>query len=329
MILFERIKELIAEAGISYKEKSRTIYTTCPACGQSDKFSILKQNGACVCYRGSCSFGKRWFPNWLSMTMGIPIDEAKSKLYSEEFRRVDINEEIKIELIDNFSGPPVRQMDIIKPIQFPEYHMLPIDVPESAEGADYLNGRGVSVEIAKKYGITYSPMLRRVIFPITMDGKTYGYQGRAIDKVPDGLRMRNNLGFRRDSLVMFLDNLKNSKHVIICEGPVNAIKFDKVGGAVCTMGKVVADYQREAILRCGIDKVYLALDDDAAKEMMDLSEDLDIPVYKLDIPKSCVDRCAISGKKPDFGECTFDECAEAFKNARILDFSQVLIYLRR
>jgi hypothetical protein len=239
-----------------------------------------------------------------------------------------VSEELKLELRDNFSTNDVKP-DQIKAIDFPEYHMMPIDVPESSEGADYLSGRGVPVELAKKYGIMYSSMLRRVIFPIAMGGKVYGYQGRHIDKVEDGLRMRNNNGFRRDTLVMFLDNLNRSEHAIICEGPVNALKFENVGGAVCTMGKVVADHQKEAILRSGVKKIYLALDDDAAKEMMTLADELPLPVYKINVPKSCVDRCKESGKKPDFGECTFDECEQAFKEARLMDLNQVLIYLRR
>jgi len=328
MLLHDKIKELISEAGASYKEKSRTIYTVCPACGQSDKFSILKQNGACVCYRGSCSFGKKWFPDWLSMTMNIPIAEARARLNSSKYTRIDLDQELKLDLKDNFSETESKQ-ETISPIQFPEYHMLPIDAPESKEGSDYLAGRGISIELAKKYGIMYSSMLRRVIFPVTMNGNVYGYQGRHIDNVGYGLRMRNNEGFRRDTLVMFLDNLNSSDYAIICEGPVNALKFDNVGGAVCTMGKVVADYQRQAILSKGVSKIYLALDEDAASEMAELADDLNMPVYKLDVPASCIERCRQAGKKPDFGECTFEECEEAFKNATLIDVTQVLIYLRR
>ena len=327
MQLYEKIKELISEAGGSYKEKSRTIYTTCPSCGQADKFSILKQNGACVCYRGSCEFGKRWFADWLSLTMGIPLAEAKEKLYSYDFKKIDIGEKMKLNLQDNFSSRE-KESDLIDPIRFPEDHMFPIDFPDSPEGANYLKGRGVDLELAKKYGIMYSPLYRRVIFPIKMNDRVYGYQGRAIDKVSDGMRMRNNEGFRRDKLVMFLDNLKGSEHVIICEGPINALKFEKVGGAVCTMGKVVADGQREAILQSEVKKVYLALDEDAAREMRNLAEDINLPVYKLDVPQSCILRCQKAGKKPDFGECTFEECEEAVKNARKIDESHLLMYLK-
>jgi hypothetical protein len=328
MRLEEKIRDLIAEAGVGFKEKQRTLYTVCPMCGKDDKFSILKQNGSCVCYRGSCSFGKRWFPEWLALTTGIPLDEAKKKVYSRDLDRVNLDEKLTFELHDNFTESVVPDEDQIKPVPFPEQHMIPIEASEAKEGLDYLANRGVDQQRASTLGIMYSPLYRRVIFPVAIGGTVYGYQGRAIDKVPDGQRMRNNEGFRRDRLVMFLDNIKDSKHAIICEGPINAIKFANVGGAVATMGKVVTDRQLDAILSTGIEKVYLALDDDAAKEMNELAEFIRLPVYKIDVPQSCIDRCRQTNKKPDFGECTYLECEMAFKTASLLDMSRLVIYLK-
>ena len=59
MDMRSRIVDLISEAGVGFKEKANTIYTTCPICQKDDKFSILKKNGACICYRGTCTFKKR------------------------------------------------------------------------------------------------------------------------------------------------------------------------------------------------------------------------------------------------------------------------------
>jgi hypothetical protein len=325
MGLGDRIKELIAEQGVPYNEKARTIYTTCPICDQSDKFSILKDNGSCICYRGSCEFGKRWFADWLALTANITIKEAKDLLYSTDAIRFDPKEEIKTGFIsdDDDISDPLKDMS---PIVFPENHMMKIGSPYADEGQAYLVSRGIPPETASKYGLYFSPMLRRVVFPITMGSKVYGFQGRHIDKVSDDFKMRNNEGFKRERMVMFGDNLKNSEHVIICEGPVDAIKFDKVGGAVCTMGKVISEKQRAFIFKHNIKKVYLALDDDAYEEMNELLSQIKLPVYKIHIPDTCRVRCDQMNKKPDFGECTFDECEEAFKNAEKIDEFHIFNY---
>ena len=329
MGLGERIKELIAEQGVAFNEKARTIYTTCPLCDGSDKFSILKDNGSCICYRGSCDFGKRWFADWLALTARISISEAKNLIYNPDKITVDPTTDINLQMNDNFT--PKTEEDILKdltPIKFPEDHMIRIESPYADDGHRYVESRGIPVEVAMKYGIKFTPMYRRVIFPVTMNGKVYGYQGRAIDKVPDSEKMRNNEGFKRDTMVMFVDHLKNSQHVILCEGPVDAMKFDKVGGAVATLGKVISDKQKQLIFKYKVQKVYLALDEDAFQEMNALLEDIRLPIFKLTVPQSCRNRCALLGKKADFGECTFDECVEAFKNAEPIDENYLFVYFK-
>lgn len=330
MGLGERIKELIAEQGVAFKEKSKTIYTQCPSCGRSDKFSILKENGSCVCYRGTCDFGKRFFEEWLSMTGRMTIKEAKSMIYNWEMHKFDPSTRVELDLHGPQSKKKVN-IEKLTPIIWPEFHMVKITAPESKEGLDYLLGRGITLEIAEKYGIMYTPMYRRVIFPVIMNGLCYGYQGRAIDKVLDGLKMRNNEDFKRESLVMFYDNLKGSDHAIVAEGPFDGIKFDKVGGNVDTMGKIISDKQLSLILSSGVKKIYWALDDDAANEMNKLLEKVSIPQFKLSVPQSCKDRCAkmTPPKKADYGECTFDEAAQAFKDAEPIDSSQFILYLTR
>ena len=127
--------------------------------------------------------------------------------------------------------------------------------------------------------------------------------------------MRNNEGFSRETLVMFADNLIGSNFAIVAEGPVDAIKFEQVGGNICTMGKVVTDKQLDIIKSYGIQKVYLALDDDALLEKNLVAEKLNLTTFRLSVPKSCIERCEKIGKKADFGECTFDEARQAFESA--------------
>lgn len=323
MSLRDRIVEIIDEEGLSYKEKQRTIYTICPQCGQDDKLSILKDNGATICYRGSCQF-KGWFEDWLSLTANIPLKQARDRVRgSGRLTSYDLKEEVEEVVPD---GP--------KPIEWPLPYLVPIGSQIYPQGLAYLESRGIPQHIAEKYGILYAPELpgkplwgRRVYIPIIRAGKVYGFQARAIDPVPSHLRMLNNQGFPRSQMLMFEDRMKACDHVIICEGPITAIKFDKLGGNVATMGKVVTDGQLELIKMARPKRVYIALDDDADVETRKLVKEFLTPVYYVSVPEEVKKRCAAAGKKADFGECTFDECVQAFNSSELVDETFLVVSL--
>jgi len=322
MKLEDRIKKIIDDQGFDHSDNARTIYTTCPLCGRDDKFSILKDNGACRCYHGSCDFGIRWFEDWISLT--AKISRKKAVEIFRGFKERHKSDQLPFDLFSAGTKPKDKPLERVR---WPEGGFFEIDSPESLEGANYLISRGIPLNILKFYDIRYSPWFRRVIFPIKMHGHCYGWQGRAIDVVDKEDRMRNNLGFRRDSLIMFLDLTLNRDSMILCEGPVDAMKFYEVGGAVATMGKEVTDKQLELINKSGVSTVYLALDGDAALETMKLRKRInsEIQLKLLIVPQSCEDRCKIKGKKADFGECTFAECRQALENAVFLGDGHILI----
>ena len=322
------ILRILDEEGVPYKERKRTIHTVCPTCGKSDKFSIIRDNGSCICYRGSCTFGKQWFEVWVAETAGISLREARIRVHG---RRED--QPASTPLVIEFDPQPTeRESDLILPMDWPAPGFVPITDPEAAEGAAYLLNRGISVGVAASYKIAYSQGMRRVGFPVIVDGICYGWQARTIDK-DNPMRMLNNTNFRREQFVMFADSVNGLSRVIITEGPVDCIKFYKVGGAVCTMGKGFSDKQLEFLqqrLPPGT-KWFLAMDDDAADEMNRIAQEVapDL-VYRLYVPESCVARCQAAGKKADFGECTPDECLEAvLTGAKPLNgYSHIMIYLK-
>lgn len=326
MNLTEKIKEIIEDSGFDYYEKNRTLYTTCPSCGEDDKFSILKENGACICYRGSCDFGRKWFVDWISLTNNVPYAEAKKLLYG--VKTVGEDRLLKVSLGDNLTDQP--DEELLDELEWPPKGFELIDHPDCQDGANYLQNRGIPLQMAKYYDIRYSPWFRRVVLPIHMGGKNYGWQARAIDKVEPQDRMRNNEGFRRDRLIMFMDRITDCNHMILCEGPFDALKFHKLGGNVATLGKAIADKQVELINNSGIDTLYMALDDDAVQEMKDLRKKInpEINVKLLTVPTIAIERCESQGRKADFGECTFDECVEAFNNAKDFGLRHLLINLK-
>lgn len=317
-MLDARIQEILEEEGVHYRLNYRTIYTVCPSCNRDDKFSILRENGACICYRASCDFGKGFFDKWIVKQTGCSFEQAKKRL-NPDLGLADAVKQLRY--VD-----PVPQIVIKKDNDIPTYTwpnplLDPID--SGNDGEMYLLQRGISKEIAERYGIMYSNEDRRVIFPIMLNGVCRGWQGRAVDK-DNPLRVKNNDGFRRDKLVMFVDQVKKNHPVIICEGPIDALKFDLVGGSVATMGKMITNSQIELILSKQPSAVYLALDDDAAEEMKAMVERTELPTYKIDVPKEARERCKILKKKADFGECSLEECKTAFENARKLHVGSLL-----
>jgi DNA primase len=316
-MLYNRIINFLSENGISFKQKDRTIHTKCPMCGVESDFSILKDNGYSICYRAKCSYGKRSFVGYVSAVLGIPEEEAKQKLFKGKFFKPQYQSESEFKF--NFDGE--EEQSEMTQYEWPEFGSFDIDSESSAEGLKYLEGRGISKDLAKKHGIRYSPFMQRVLIPIYVNGMCYGYQGRHISPdCPKSQRMRNNKGFRRELLVMFVDTASLYKHRIICEGPFDALKFNKIGGYVATMGLNVSKKQLSLILKGNPDKVYLALDEDAEAErkMEELNRDIPVDCYRVRVPKSCKDRCELIGKKADFGECTEDEIKTAIEGATLM-----------
>jgi DNA primase len=131
---------------------------------------------------------------------------------------------------------------------------------------------------------------------------------------------------------MFADRLIGSDHVVVCEGPIDAIKMHKAGGNVATMGKSIgagqvktlrdptrlSREQMSVLSTSGVRKVYLALDPDAVKETARLAREMsDLEVYVIRPPK---------GAK-DIGELSLDEAHQCFLNAEPAGAGKVYIYL--
>lgn len=323
----EKIKQIISEQGLDFKEKTRTIYTVCPDCNQSDKLSILKANGYTICYRGSCEFkGPRPFYEWLMRTAKVSAHAAMDMLYNDYEQEYAEKVELKLSLVEN-PKENLEDEENIFPVEWPIAFTETMDSPSSSIAVAYLESRGIPKEIAKKYNIWFNYLNERIVFPVTQEGTCIGWQARSISNkiLP---KMLNNTGFQRASSVMFIDKVKENEFVIISEGPIDAIKFDLCGNAVATMGKIISEKQIQIIMEKRPKKVYLALDEDAAPEMRKLQSKLQVPVYRIDVPESAKVRCNFNNKKADFGECTFEECLEAFKNARQLNQLSTILYLK-
>lgn len=259
-------------------------------------------------------------------TASISKQEAIERIYGVKEQEYSERIELKLNLEDS-KDTLTENEELVYSVEWPLAFAETLDSTSSIPAVFYLESRGIPKNIAKKYDIWFNYLNERIVFPIKHEKRCVGWQARAIkdDTFP---KMLNNTGFQRASSVMFIDNVKPNSFVIIAEGPIDAIKFDACGNSVATMGKMISSKQLELILSKNPQRVYLALDDDAAEEMRKLQSTLKVPVYKIDVPESCKQRCNLLNKKADFGECTFEECLEAFKNARKLDYYSTVLYLK-
>jgi hypothetical protein len=318
-MLVDTIKKIVSESNCKFFENGRSIVNKCPGCGREGQAYILKENGATTCYRAKCDFKHVWFEDWLALTADISRDEARRRIHKPAGRKTDGSYSDLEDLDPSLNFRYHSQEVVLETVPWPDRFF---ELSFSFDAESYLNGRGVSPALAVQYDIRFDLLGDRIVFPVIMNGKCYGWQGRTIKKdAPASMKVRNNIGFKRAALVMFFDRLKGSDHAILSEGPVDAIKFHLAGGNVATMGKEVTPQQIELIVSSGVKKIYLALDEDAAEEMRELTNLLAgrVDLFYIPVPKSVKERCKISGKKADFGECTFEECLWAFQNAVPVD----------
>lgn len=329
----DEIKQILLEAGCSFKPGSRSFILSCPRCKKREKLYIRKTDGRFICFyckeidnfQGAAEFV-------LQELTSLRLNEIRQRLYGDEYEDLSSNDHIIFnpkDFLDD-EDEEIASETILANIKFTP-DILPIDSKYCELGREYLLGRGITLETALKYGIRFAPAQRRVVFPVMYENCLFGWQGRTIseqkefwddefDKFVTINKSLTSKGLRKDQTLMFRDNLKNSKHCVLAEGPVDAIKADLCGGNVASMGKAVSFAQFNLIKNHGIKRIYLALDPDAAAEMrriLDLFKTSEIEIYDMR-PKD--------GR--DLGQMTFEEVKKLFDNAQKVDPSKIIVYIK-
>lgn len=326
----DEIKYILQEAGVAFKSNSRSFIMSCPRCKKKEKLYIRQADGRFVCWYCKEIDNFQGRPEYaLSELSSIPIQEIRTRLYGEDvdapmddyinFRPQDFLDDEDVTLSSE---------DVLASINFTP-DILPLNSLHCKEGRDYLLGRGVSLELAEKYGVRYSPAKRRVIFPVSYGKELYGWQGRTISEQKEYWddefeqfvtinKALTSLGLKKDKALMFRDNLVGSPHCVLCEGPFDGIKADLCGGNVVTMGKAVSNAQLAIIRNHGVKKVYLALDPDAAAEMRRILEYFkDLELYDMRPPKGY-----------DLGKLTTVQVKDLFDKAIRIDNTRIIVYVK-
>lgn len=290
------LTEIIENSGLSYKQNAVSWIFSCPRCSKKDKLYLRKRDGRFVCWYCATVEGYQGRPELaLADLTGMSMSDLRYRLYGEGLK-YSAEGGLKLNIKD-FFGPDDMVPEDLEPLPATVFPLdfYPIDHEHSARGLAYLESRGISLELAKEYDLHYHPKERRVIFPVYVDGSLIGWQARTTEATEVAnedtgeefkiLKIRTSRGLPRDKCVMFQDRLKGSDHVVLCEGPVDAIKAHLCGGNVASMGKSVSRGQIELIRSSGVKKVYLALDPDAQAEMTRLCKEFgDLEVYQMLAP---------------------------------------------
>ena len=326
----EEIEEILRESGVSFKTNTRSLIMDCPRCSKRDKLYLDRNTGRFICWVCAESDNFQGKPEFaLTELSSLSIRDIQERIYSS-----NSSEDFSIKALsdpynDTEEGLIAKEIEIFPPVvAFPE-SFVDLDSSAGAKGLSYLLGRGIPLDIAQKYGIKFSTKENRVVFPVQYKGLLFGWQGRYINKTEftvNGKEIKiakalTSQGLVKAHTLMFRDNLIDSDHVIICEGPVDAIKADLCGGAVCTMGKAISNEQLKIIQKHNPKKIYLSLDPDAYIETGKVSN------YLMELGFEVYDMRAPSPYK-DLGEMPFKEVRELFDKARRFTGNEIFFDFR-
>lgn len=320
----DRLQDFLSRSGLHYKTQSKSYVFDCPKCHKHDKLWMFRDSGGFKCW--FCGDDFSGAPEFaLAKMTGRSIAEIRAEIrgttqitgskyldisFDDLFGTDDVDEDEEVEV------PPDPQ-----PQEWP-YHCWPADHHHARDGVAYMASRGISQEMMLRYDVRYSTVKRAVAFPCWVRGKLLGWQYRTIDKVveilPEGqiakrLRLISE-AVPRDRTLMFSDRI-TSDFAVLCEGPVDALKVDLVGGNVASMGKAVAGGQIQALLQAGITRLYLAVDPDAVKEVDRLASEFEgVEVRRVVIPP----------QYKDLGEMPLEAARDAVLAAKVHHVGRVL-----
>lgn len=331
----ERLEKFMKESGLSYHESGQSYIMACPVCNKKDKLYIRKTDGEARCwhcYRTPNDPGGK--PEFcLSLLMGQTLGEIKSRLYKWQAAPETGG---RIALKGLFPADEASD-ELYTPGELPEidwpFGTYPLDDDfYSKRGVAYLEGRGIPRDVALEYDIRYWTTQRKIVFPVKIHGRLVGWQWRTIDKtdpieverggelkVIKPLKTLTYEFLPRDRAIMFHDRLLGSKHAILSEGPVDALKAHLCGGNIATMGKVISDGQLDLIAAAGVERIYCALDPDAVEDTAQLVRKRGLQeMYWMEIPKPYEDQ----------GQMPMEEVLDLFHSAKRVFATNVFVSFR-
>lgn len=302
MSLEDKLKKLIEDKGLDYKETRQSWVVDCisPSCGKEKHMYIRRKDGLSKCFR--CGSGWDW-RRLVAELEGCRPSDAWSVL----FRGQSGNSLGKLDLDLCLESDEEADIDDDEP--YIELSSDFVNVDQSDQAMEYLESRGVSDPgTIVNFDLRWHQGMEAVVFPISRNGLLYGWQARKVSPKPDEPRLLTKTGFNKSKHLLNYDLAKNMDSMVLVEGPFDCIKVAQAGyGAVCSFGKEVSQRQVAMLLGSECRRIYVGLDPDAYKEAEKVMDALCLhkEVFRVTPP----------GGKKDFGECSPEEVREAVQSA--------------
>lgn len=276
----------------------------CIFCGESDTskhLGIHLESGKWSCWRDPTHRGLT--PIYLIQKIAR-CSQAEAVAIFDDSIPQDIDLEKIIQSLESESEPKKTEL---QEVEFPEQFFRISNSYLSYRFSAYLEFRGFSdwPKLVRTYGLMASvtgDFKDRLICPFYENGKLVGWSGRAI--APSAIRYKtwphklgNSVLFNHDRA------LQGGRHLIVCEGPFDALKLDFYATqdrAVAVLGLDLSlpRLKKLARLADGFQAIVLALDQDAwhvRHEMAGKLGQCGVPLLFLDLPDGVKDPGDLSG----------------------------------
>lgn len=323
-----RAEAIVELAGMLGCEKSRvgqkSVVVSCPLAPWTHEDGTDRHPGCSVLIDDAGKSGWRCHAcghhgtlGWLVTKWGLlsrqPIEGAFRLIEREEDGAAAVATRMDAKLDQRTRwADPVAKPDADDPEVVPEVEAATF----AGEVPQYALDRGLSLDTCRAWQLGYdrgfgARPVPRLVFPVRRaDGRLVGLVGRAIY---DGDRPKylNYLGFPKSKFLYGLDKVRGRERLVVVEGMIDAIRLWEYGlPAAAIIG--AAPSEPQARLALEFDRVYLALDRDAAGEEGEraLARRLDgrVPVFRVEFP----------GGKRDPKDMTREEALAAVESARRL-----------
>ena len=141
----------------------------------------------------------------------------------------------------------------------------------SRHALHYLNQRGITPQDVVKYDLHYceqGPLRNMVVVPsYDKDGFLNYYVGRSFDK---NAYIKHKLASSTKDIIGFEMYINWDLPVILCEGAFDAMAIKR--NAIPLFGKKLSTTLMKKIIKSKVEKIYLALDEDALKDAFNHAE---------------------------------------------------------
>ena len=253
--LLKRLLESILGGSKSARGGDEAVFT-CPSCNHHKKkltFNLASQKFQCwVCgYKGHRAFQLLKKANAPGAAFGA---------LKEIDQQYNFKSKVKQKVDANTLTLPKEVTPIISSSAVLSKHAL-----------HYLDQRGITPQDVVKYDLHYceqGPLRNMVVVPsYDKDGFLNYYVGRSFDK---NAYIKHKLASSTKDIIGFEMYINWDLPVILCEGAFDAMAIKR--NAIPLFGKKLSTTLMKKIIKSNVEKIYLALDEDALKDAFNHAE---------------------------------------------------------